>query len=197
MLGYVLARQHQACMDFEPLVRLAQEGDVRAFEALLEQRMTSVLRLAISFLRDEAEARDAVQQACVNAWRDLPRLREPERFDVWLNRIVANSCRDAIRSRRRRRVREIAVSYLDPDRGADLATSPTPGPAEHVERVDLLRRAFDRLDANGRAILVLHHLEGRSAAEIGAALGLTVTTVKWRLHKARQALEKALEIERR
>jgi RNA polymerase sigma-70 factor (ECF subfamily) len=197
MLGYVLARQTQAAMDVEPLVRLAQEGDVRAFEALLERRLTSLLRLAISLLRDEAEARDAVQQACVSAWRELPRLRESDRFDAWLNRIVANSCRDALRKHRRRRVREIAVSHLDQVGGAALASSPTPGPAEHAEGLEVLRNAFDRLDPNARAILVLHHLEGRSVAEIGAALGLTVTTVKWRLHRGRQALEQALEIERR
>jgi len=197
MLGSVLAQQRQATMDAEPLVRLAQDGDVRAFEALLERRLTSLLRLAISLLRDEAEAHDAVQHACVNAWRELPRLREVDRFDAWLNRIVANSCRDALRSRRRRRVREIAVSHLDPVRGADLAASSGPGPAEHAEQLDMVRNAFDRLDPNARAILVLHHLEGRSVTEIGAALGLTVTTIKWRLHRARQALEQALEIERR
>jgi RNA polymerase sigma-70 factor (ECF subfamily) len=196
MAVYVLTREGQAGAA-DPLVQRAQNGDLRAFEQLLERRFTSLLRLAIAIVGDELDARDAIQQALENAWRELPRLREVERFDAWLNRILTNACRTTVRSRRRRRVREIAVSELDPDRGADFAATPTQGPADRTEQLDLLERAFDRLDVGQRTLLALHHLHERSVAEIAAELRLPATTVKWRLHRARAALVHALELERR
>ena len=181
----------------EPLIRRAQDGDVGAFETLIESRLASLFRVALAIVGDELDARDAVQLACVNAWRELPRLRDADRFEAWLRRILTNECRSALRSRRRRRVREIPVSLLDPERGADLAASPTPGPGDRAEQLEILGRAFDRLDPDARTLLVLHHLEERSVAEISALVGLPGTTVKWRLHRARAALERALEVERR
>ena len=184
-------------MDAEPLVRQAQLGDLRAFEALLELRLASLLRLALAIVGDEVDARDAVQQACVHAWRELPRLREQARFDAWLRRILTNECRTTLRSRRRRRIREIAVSHLEPTGAFEFAAPSVPDPAQRTEQLDTLERAFERLDSGARILLALHHLEGRTVAEIGTELGLTNTTVKWRLHRARAALEEALEVERR
>ena len=197
MIVYAVAREEQARMTSEPLIRRAQTGDVAAFEALLEGRLASLFRLALAIVGDELDARDAVQVACVHAWRQLPRLREAGRFDPWLNRILTNECRTALRSRRRRRVREIPVSHLDPDRAIDFAASAAPGPGDRAEQLEILGRAFDKLDADARTLLVLHHLEDRSVAEISDQLGLPLTTVKWRLHRARAALERALEVERR
>ena len=197
MVVYAVAREEQARMLSEPLIHRAQNGDVGAFEALIEGRLTSLFRLALAIVRDELDARDAVQLACVHAWRELPRLRDADRFEPWLKRILTNECRSALRSRRRRRVREIPVSLLDPERGADLAAAPTPGPGDHSEQLEILERAFERLDPDARTLLALHHLEDRSVAEISAELGLSVPTVKWRLHRARAALERALEVERR
>lgn len=184
-------------MTAEPLVRSAQGGDARAFEALLEDRLAALLRLALAIVGDEVEARDAVQQACVHAWRELPRLRETHRFDAWLHRIVVNECRISLRSQKRRRVREIAVSHLDPDRSPDDLVSPGAGPADRAEQLEVLERAFNRLDEGARVVLALRYLEDRSIAEISAELRLPGTTVKWRLHRARAALERALELERR
>ena len=184
-------------MAAEPLVRSAQAGDLQAFEALLERRLGSLLRVALAITGDEVDARDAVQQACLKAWRELPRLREPDRFDAWLDRILTNECRMALRTRRRRRVREIPVSHLDPVRGVEFAAAPTPGPADRAEQLEVLEAAFDRLDPDARAILVLHHLQGRTIAEIASRLGVPASTVKWRLHRARAQLEQALDLERR
>ena len=183
-------------MDSEPLVRRAQHGDLRAFEGLVEHRLGALLRLALAILGDEVDARDAVQEACIQAWRELPRLRDPARFDAWLRRIITNECRTALRSRRRRRVREIAVSHIDPGGGVEFAAPRGPDLAERAAQLDLLERAFERLDADARGLLAVHHLEGRSVAEIGVELGLPVTTVKWRLHRARAALQEALLVER-
>ena len=196
-MEHTLPREGRATIDASPLVLRAQDGDLRAFESLLEARLAALFRLALAIVGDEAEARDAVQQACVLAWRELPRLRERDRFDAWLHRIVANECRMSLRGRRRRRVREIAISHLDPERSLDLEAAAIPGPAEQSEATEILERAFDRLDGDARTLLVLHHLEGRSVTEIAAELGLPVSTIKWRLHRARTSLEQALEQERR
>jgi RNA polymerase sigma-70 factor (ECF subfamily) len=189
--------EERAGMTAEPLVRSAQGGDVRAFEALLEHRLTALLRLALAIVGDEVEARDVVQQACVQAWRELPRLREAGRFDAWLHRIVVNECRISLRSQKRRRVREIAVSNLDPDRRPDDLAAPGASPADRAEQLEILERAFQRLDEGARVVLALRYLEDRSVAEISTELRLPATTVKWRLHRARGALERALELERR
>jgi RNA polymerase sigma-70 factor (ECF subfamily) len=195
-VAYALEQEEWARMDAAPLVRTAQDGDVRAFETLLQDRLSTLLRLALAILGDEVDARDAVQQACVQAWRELPRLREADRFDAWLHRILVNECRASLRGRRRRRVREIAVSHLQPDQ-PDFGVSPVPGPADRTEQLEILERAFNRLDVGARTILALHYLEDWSVADISAELRLPSTTVKWRLHRARTALAQALELERR
>ena len=179
------------------IVQRARDGDVGAFEVLLERRLTSLLRLAMAILGDEVDARDAVQQTCLSAWRELPRLREVDRFDAWLQRILTNQCRSALRGRRRRRLREIPVSQLHRDALTDYATESVAGPDEHAERLELLERAFDRLDADDRTLLAQHYLVERSAPEMAADLGLPLTTGKWRLHRARRARDRALELERR
>jgi len=178
-------------------VRRARAGDERSFERLLDDRIASLLRLALAIVGDEHDARDAVQQACVQAWRELPRLREPDRFDAWLGRILTNQCRTMLRSRRRRRVREVAVSDLDVVAGGGLGGRSVAGPGDESADLDTLSRAFNRLDPDARVLLALHHLEGRSVAEIAARMDAPQSTIKWRLRTARGALERALEVERR
>ena len=176
------------------LVRLAQRGDAAAFDRLAAARIDRSYRLAVAILRSEPDARDAVQEAYVAAWRQLPKLRDPASFDAWLDRIVVNACRMALRHRRVVRVREIDVSDPPEPRAGGRET---PALDEGIASVDLVRRALGHLDADKRAILVLHHVEERPVAEIAAALGIPAGTVKWRLHAARAALEKALEEESR
>jgi RNA polymerase sigma-70 factor (ECF subfamily) len=176
------------------LVARAQRGDARAFESLVAPRLDRLLRLTGSIVSNDADASDAVQEACLHAWRHLPRLREPDRFEAWLWRIAINTCRSALRSRRRTAVREIAVETM-PD-GFD-----PPDPARalvdaHSDR-DLIRRAFRHLDPDKRTILVLHHVEDRPVADIAAVLGIPEGTAKYRLFAARKSLQAALEDERR
>jgi len=176
------------------LVARAQQGDRAAFEALVVPRLGRLLRLTGSILSNEADASDAVQDACLRAWRELPRLREPDRFEAWLWQIAVNACRSALRTRRRFQVREIAVDAMPI--GFDLP-NPTRSFDEGVSEVDLVRRAFRRLDPDKRAILVLHHVEERSITDIAQLLAIPDGTVKWRLFSARRALDRALEVERR
>lgn len=113
----------------------------------------------------------------------------------WLTRILVNACRTLLRRRNRTAVREIRVDAA----GWEASSEPTAssGSLEDTAEADAIRRAFARLDAGPRALLILHHVEERPLAEIAAVLGVPVGTVKWRLHAARQALQRALRREQR
>ena len=174
------------------LVGRAQAGDRLAFEQLIRPRLDRLLRLAISILDDESDARDVVQEGCLLAWRQLPRLRGADRFEAWLWRIVINASRSRMRERRRTTVREIAVDAL----GLDAEPVDTGQPlADQLTTNDAIRRAFRRLDPDKRTILVLHHVEERSIGDIAGLLAIPEGTAKWRLHAARQALSRALRAE--
>jgi RNA polymerase sigma-70 factor, ECF subfamily len=171
----------------------AQAGDQVAFESLIRPRFDRLLRLAFSIIHDEPDARDAVQDSCLLAWRELSRLRDPDRFEAWLWRILINTCRTTLRGRRRVNVREIDVDALPP--AAEPAHPGRPF-ADEMVASDAIVRAFRRLDADKRTILVLHHVEDRSIHDIATLMRIPEGTAKWRLHSARRALERALEIER-
>ena len=168
----------------DTLVEMAARGDRHAFEALVEHRVDRVFRTACAILGNEADARDATQDAFIAAWVQLPRLRDAARFDAWLNRVTLNTCRDALR--KRHRSREIEFEGFE--------RSTTDAQAEVADRAGF-NAAFDRLNAADRSILVLHHLRQLSLIEIAGQLGVPVGTVKSRLHTARRALERALEAE--
>jgi RNA polymerase sigma-70 factor (ECF subfamily) len=166
------------------LIRRAARGDTAAFEILVAARADRSFRIARSILGNDADARDATQDAFIAAWRELARLRDIAHFDAWLQRILMNACRNQLRARQR--VREISLDDLSDHSGSGPAAS------EQVSATDVLGRAFERLDPDKRAILVLHYLRHESVAAIAAALGIPSGTVKWRLHAARGALERAL-----
>jgi RNA polymerase sigma-70 factor (ECF subfamily) len=173
------------------LIRLAQAGDIDAFTTLIVARLPPMSRTAMAILGHEADARDAVQASLAAIWRGLPSLREPERFEAWSTRILVHACRRIARERRRAGIREVTID-------TEVAPAGLPnieGPGNATVRRIALERAFDRLDADERAILVLHHLDGRSVAEIAALLEVPVGTAKSRLHTARRNLERAIERE--
>ncbi len=169
------------------LVRRAARGDCAAFEILVTVRADRAFRIALAILGNESDARDATQDAFLAAWRELPRLRDAEHFDAWLRQILVNTCRTQIRARGR--VREISIDATF-DR-----TAAGPGISDQVSATDLLGRAFDRLDAAKRSIIVLHYLEHESVAAIARGMGIPAGTVKWRLYQARAALARALRAE--
>lgn len=183
------------------LVRLAQRGDTAAFDRLAADRVDAAFRLAAAILRSEPDARDAVQDAFVSAWRRLPTLRDPASFDAWLGRIIVNACRMLLRHQRTVRLREIDVGDVAQAADAPLVRDAAAGIDDEVGNAvadaDLVTRAFARLDGEKRAILVLRHVEERSVADIAAVLGIPAGTAKWRLHVARSALDRALEEESR
>ncbi len=177
------------------LVDRARRGDHDAFAALVDARLAGTFRTALAILGNEADARDATQEIFLRAWRNLPELREPDRFGAWFGRIVVNTCRTAIRGRRRRIVREISVGAL-PDAGEQLP-SPVSPHDDRTADLDLVERALDRLSLADRTLLALHHFEHLPLGDIGERLGVPGKTVKSRLFSARRSLERALEVERR
>jgi RNA polymerase sigma-70 factor (ECF subfamily) len=168
-------------------VQAAITGDDTEFEALVTDRLPRTYRMALAILGSEADARDAVQEAWVSAWQHIGSLRDPERFDAWLDQIVVNACRSGLR--KRGRVREIAL-----DETFDIQ-APQSGPDEITER-EALQRAFNRLSIEQRTLLVLHHLERRSVAAIAEVLGIPEGTAKSRLHTARASFQRTLEDDR-
>jgi RNA polymerase sigma-70 factor (ECF subfamily) len=176
------------------LVERARSGDRHAFDALVRDRIDAVYRTSLAILGDHADAADATQETFVSAWRHRAELRDPDLFDAWLGRINLNACRMALRRRGRRGLREIRPR--DSDDGNE-PTSTEPAFDDRTAEADAFDRAFARLSADDRAVLVLHHLQERPVAEIAAALGAPTGTVKSRLHRARAALESALAKESR
>ena len=168
------------------LIDRARNGDLDAFETIVRARMDAVYRLTSAILGDEADARDAAQETFVLAWRELPRLREPDKFEAWLQRVAVNAARMTLRARGRRRVREIPSSQVDALAGRAATDD------EAVADASRLDAALVMLPVDQRAILVLHHLDGRPLAELATILDIPVGTAKSRLFAARRALEAAL-----
>jgi RNA polymerase sigma-70 factor, ECF subfamily len=169
------------------LVDRAQRGDREAFSVLAGGAVDRLYGIARNILRDAELAEDATQEALVRAWRDLPALRDAERFDAWLYRLLVNACADVGRRRRRWRA-EITVVSTEPselDRATELADR------------DELERGLRRLTDAQRGVLVMSFYLGLSHAELAEILGIPVGTAKSRLHYAIEALRAALAADER
>ena len=165
------------------LVEQARDGDDVAFTELVDLDGDRCYAIAYRILRDAERAQDAVQQAFLIAWRDLPRLRDPDRFGPWLHRLLVNACYEELR-RHRRWSTHIRVLPVDGPGGPD--------PMVSVDDRDALDRAFERLTPQHRAVVVLHHHAGLSLAEIADIVGVPTGTVKSRLHYATRTLRAAI-----
>lgn len=170
------------------LVDLARQGDEEAFTDLARAVGGRLMAIAYRILRDADRAEDAVQQTLVTAWRELPRLRDDDKFDAWLRRILVHACYAEARRRRDWSANIRALPIEGPAGPDDLATV--------VDR-DGLERAFRRLSPEQAAVFVLHHYVGLSLPEIADDLGIPLGTVKSRVHYATAALRAALEADAR
>ncbi|MEX2546559.1 MAG: RNA polymerase sigma factor [Chloroflexota bacterium] len=166
-------------MDRKLLLR-SRAGDREAFDLIVAAKAETVYRTALAILGNDADARDAAQDAFVAAWRKIRDLRDVDRFDAWLGRILINHCRSALR--RRGRVREVGLEEV-------LETKAAVGSFDGTD----FDEAFGRLSVDQRAILVLHHLHGYGIRDIANWLGIPSGTVKWRLSRARGALQQELD----
>jgi RNA polymerase sigma-70 factor, ECF subfamily len=170
------------------LVEAARRGDREAYADLIRPRGDRLFALAQRILRDVDRTEDAVQEALVIAWRDLPRLRDPDRFDAWLHRLVVRSClREAVRERRL--ITNLRVLPMDLPATTDELLS--------LADRDQLERGFRRLHPQQRAILALRHYGGFEPAEIAEILGIPAGTARSRLHHAHRAMRAALEADAR
>ena len=170
------------------LVELARSGDREAFSALAASVVDRLYATAVLILRDHSMADDAAQETIVRAWRDLPSLRDADRFDAWLRRLLVNACRDEGRRRRRRRPEMTLLPRHEPVTGDSSS-----GLADR----DALERGFRRLTPDHRTVMVLHHYLGLTLAEVASATSAPLGTVKSRIHHATRALRAALEADSR
>ena len=174
-------------MDRDLVVR-AMGGDRDAFSRLVTARIARFDAIARLITRDPERAKDAVQEAFARAWRDLPALRDPDRFDAWLRRLLVNACTDEMR-RAKHRTFEVELTDIHHPAVADSAIA--------VADRDALERGFRRLDPEQRSLIVLYYYLDLPLPDIAAALRLPEGTVKSRLHRARSSMRAALDADAR
>ena len=169
------------------LVEAARRGDHEAFEVLATSAGDRLYAVARLILRSADLAEDAVQEALVRAWRSLPSLRDPDKFDAWLHRLLVNACAEQGRQLRRRS-HEVRELQLEPSISDDTGM---------VADREQLERGFARLKPDHRAVVVLHYYSGFSTAEIAQIVGIPDGTARSRLHYATEAMRAALEADAR
>ena len=170
------------------LVVRARKGDHDAFAALAAAAMPRLDGAAWLILRDAEQAKDAVQNALVRAWRDLPTLRDPDRFDQWLRKLLVRACIDEARRLRRHRA-NVELTNID--------ISTTAGMESTVADRDQIERGFVRLPPEMRAVLVLHHYFDLPLPDVAATLAIPLGTAKSRLHRSIGLLRAALDADAR
>ena len=170
------------------LVIAAQSGDREAFAILARACGDRLFGIARRILRDHERAEDAVQDALVIAWRELPRLRDPARFEAWITRLLVNDCYEEYR-RARRVLGNVRSLPIDGPTGPD--------DTQVVVDRDQLDRGFRRLPPDQRAVLVLRHYLGFEPADIARTLDVPEGTVRSRLHYAHRAMRAAIEADLR
>lgn len=182
------------------LVSRLRGGDERAFERLVREQGGRLLSVARRFLQDEEEARDAVQECFLSAYRALDRFDQGSRLSTWLHRIVINACLMRLRSRRRKPedpIEDLLPKFQADGHQVNHPTTEWEGSAETLltrsQTRSIVRQAIDHLPESYRAVLLLRDIEEFSTEETAKSLGVTENAVKIRLHRARQALRGLLE----
>ena len=171
----------------ETIVQRAQRGDREAYEELARGVAQRLYPIAYRILRDRDLADDALQRTLVAIWRDLPKLREPDRFEAWSYRILARFCAD---EQRQRRTLVGAVSELH------FGTTQEDAAGQLADR-DALERAFARLSPEHRAVVVMTYYSGLRGTEVADALGIPAGTVASRLHHALRSLRASIAADSR
>ena len=165
----------------------ARAGDREAFDLVAASVVDRLYTIARLILRDADLAEDAVQDALIRCWRDLPTLRDDNRFDSWVRRLLMNAITDEFRRAGRRRT---AISMI-------RSEPTTADPADEVATREQLARGFQRLTLEHRKVLVLRLYVGLSLEETASTLGIPAGTAKSRLHYAIEAMRVALEADAR
>jgi RNA polymerase sigma-70 factor (ECF subfamily) len=179
------------------LVERAIAGDHGAYSELARVSVGRLFAIARLILRDDARAEDATQEALVAAWKRLAGLRDPDRFEAWLHRLLVHACyREAGRDKRRR-AHEVQVDALTMPEASSVFADPGNDLVSDLAGRDQLERGFRRLDLDQRAVLVMHYYLGFSLDEAAVVLAVPPGTVRSRLHRAIAAMRSALEADAR
>lgn len=163
-------------------VALARSGDREAFEELVHEHTPGIYRLTRAIV-GEALASDVVQEVFLSAWRELPKLREPDKFRAWLHRVAVNRSRSALRSQRR--VRELDIALLQ-------GSLPAGDYHSDVETRAALMPVLLSLPFDQRVVVALHYAGGLTLAETANVLGIPEGTVKSRLNAALAIMRRSL-----
>jgi RNA polymerase sigma-70 factor, ECF subfamily len=171
-------------VDQRELVERARQGDHDAFASLAGAFVARLDAAARLILRDNELARDAVQEGFLAAWRGLPSLRDPDRFEAWLHRLVFRACINVIRRQGRRPI-EVELLPVDAPVVADVASA--------IADRELLDVALKRLQPEQRAVVVLHYYLGMPLPDVASTLGIPVGTAKSRHHRSLQQMRAAID----
>lgn len=176
---------HQADSFDANLVRLAQGGDCRAFNALVGKYRARIMQLTLRFARNEADAEDLVQETFLKAYRALPSFRGDAAFCSWLHRIAINAAKTALGAS----ARNAHVVSMDGIRGEEIADFDTPeNLAVTGEILSAISAAIDALCEEQRRAIVLRELDGLSYRQVAGAMSCPVGTVRSRVFRAREAI---------
>lgn len=186
-LGQFAAPYHATQMKTD-LVRRAMAGDHDAFVRIVDGALPGLFASAVSILRDRSVAEEAVQEAMIKAWRSFPTLRDPERVDAWLYRLLVRSCID--QGRRLTRIRRQTERL---EAGAELRSEDS---TAAVPERDELISAIGHLTVEQRVVVVLVYERGYTLTQAAAILSTPLGTVKSRLNRALEALRADLRVDR-
>ncbi|MGZ5475396.1 MAG: sigma-70 family RNA polymerase sigma factor [Thermoanaerobaculia bacterium] len=181
---------------FVPALR---DGSPEAFETLVRTYAAGLLRVARRFLNNEEDARDAVQDAFIAAFRSIQKFEAGSKLSTWLHRIVVNSALMKLRTRRRHPeedLDELLPRFQADGHQLEPSVEWAVSADEMVERKEtreLVRKSIDELPESYRVVLLMRDIEEMSTDETAKGLGITPAAVKVRLHRARQALRTILD----
>lgn len=167
----------------------AREGDHDAFTELAARTIGRLTAAARMILRDEYGAQDAVQDTLMEAWRSLPGLRDPDRFEAWLRKLLVRACFSQVRRGTRRS--QVEIRFTPADEPATM------GAETNLVIHDQLERGLARISAKQRAIVVLVYYLDLPLAEAAQAIGIPLGTTKSRLNRATNALRAVIEADER
>lgn len=170
------------------LVELAMRGDEEAFDMIVGSVGDSLHSVARRILRDTTLAQDATQEALLDAWRNLPKLRDPDRFEAWAYRLLVNACHAEARREGRHRANLRLLPHDEPM----VSDS-----ASRIAIQDQLDRAFRQLSVEHRTVVVLVHYLGQTPSEAAETMGTPLGTARSRLHYALEHLRSAIEADAR
>lgn len=188
----VVDDQERPELDEASIVARAQDGDVAAFEQLVDLYQGPLFRLALRMLNDRGDAEEVVQETLITAWRRLPLLESPGAFGGWAYKVATNRCLDRLKQRTRRRTDVVDSTDLDQVHAADDRWGDPQVQAERDTRAEDLAGLIAELGDSQRACWLLREVHGRSYAEIATTLGITETAVRGRISRARKQLAEGM-----